>query len=246
LLGDIRWYGWWYFYPVVLLVKTPLPFVLLCVIGFFCILKRVLRRDQGWFQLSIPAIAFVCILSVGMISRVQNGLRQVLSVYPPLAIVAGYGAFSLLRLDKKGRLVGLGLVAALLLWQLLSSFAAHPDYLPYFNELAGSHPEEIVVDSDLDWAQDVKRLAVTLENRGIDKLTIKIGGTANLDLDLFDLPPRQTLQPYQRETGWIAIDVFHLTLGTLEAPYDQFAWLREHQPVEHIGKSIWLYYVPDK
>ena len=44
--------------------------------------------------------------------------------------------------------------------------AAHPDYLPYFNALAGSNPERIVVDSDLDWGQDLKRLGRRLKELG--------------------------------------------------------------------------------
>lgn len=245
-LGDVRKDGWWYLYPIVLAVKTPLPFVLLCAIGLFYILRRVLRKDPERLELSVPAIACVCILAVGMASRVQNGLRQVLSVYPLLAIVAGYGAFNLVNLGKKRQLVGVGLVVALLSWHLLSSLTAHPDYLPYFNELAGNHPEEVVADSDLDWGQDLKRLGLTLEYRGVNKITMKCLGTDNMDLDLFDLPPRQMLQPYQRETGWVAVSAYHLKLETSAAPYDTFTWLKDYQPVEQVGKSIWLYYIPEE
>jgi 4-amino-4-deoxy-L-arabinose transferase-like glycosyltransferase len=243
LLGEIKKEGWWYFFPIVLLVKTPLPFILLSVLGFFSIFRNIFRK-QEWFQVSVPAIASMGILVIGMLSRVDNGIRQILSIYPLLAIVAGYGAFKLLSFNQRFKFVGLGLVTVLLSWQLISSFAAHPDYLAYFNELARNHPEKIVVDSDLDWGQDLKRLALTIKNRGINELTIKYNGSMGIDLDQFNLPPRQELKPYQREIGWIAISIFSLTLGTGEAPYDQFSWLREYQPVEQVGKSIWLYYIP--
>jgi 4-amino-4-deoxy-L-arabinose transferase-like glycosyltransferase len=247
LMGDIRRDGWWYFFPIVLLVKSPLPFILLSVIGFFFVFRNIFRSNANieWLQLSVPAIAFVGILAFSTLSSVNNGLRQILSVYPLLAIVAGYGAIRLMSQNKRSQLVGLGLVTVLLSWHLISSFTAHPDYLAYFNELAGNHPEEIVVDSDLDWGQDLKRLALTLKNRGIKELKIKYNGSMGIDLARFNLPPRDMLLPYQREAGWIAISIATLKLGTGNAPYDQFSWLREYQPVEQVGKSISLYYIPN-
>jgi hypothetical protein len=243
LLGDIREKGVWYFFPVVLLIKTPLSFILLSAIGFFLSLKNIFRTEEG-FKLSIPAITSFAILAISILASVSNGLRQILSIYPLLAIVAGYGAFKLLSLHKRFKFVGLALVTLLLSWQLIASFSAHPDYLAYFNELAGHHPEEIVLDSDLDWGQDLKRLALTLKKRGINELKIKYNGSMGINLDQFNLPPRQELKPYQRETGWIAISIDNLQLGTRQTPYNQFSWLKEYQPVEKVGKSIWLYYIP--
>ena len=242
LLGNISVEGWWYFFPVIFLLKTPLPFILLSAGGFFFIFRNIFLKTGG-FPLSGLAVAVLGILGVGLLGRVDNGIRQILSIYPLLAIVAGYGAAKLLSLNQPFRLVKAGLVVGLCLWQLTESLAAHPDYLAYFNELAGSHPEKIVVDSDLDWGQDFKRLTRTLKNRGISEVVLSYNGSLGMDLEKFDLPQWQRLRPYQRETGWIAISIFNLTLGTGEAPFDQFAWLREYPPVERIGKSIWLYHI---
>ena len=74
-----------------------------------------------------------------------------------------------------------GLTAALLLlWHLAVSVRAHPDYLPYFNELAGEHPERILVDSDLDSGQDLKRLADTLQARRIPSVWLAYAGSATV------------------------------------------------------------------
>lgn len=243
-LGDIQGSGRWYYFPVIFLFKTPLPFILLGIIGIFFILKNVSQTDLKWMQMIIPAIASLGVLATGMLGNIDNGLRQILSIYPLLATVAGYGAFSLISINRRSYLVGAGLLAILFSWQLISSFSAHPDYVAYFNELAMNHPEKIAVDSDLDWGQDLKRLASTLHDRGISEIKIKYNGSAGIDLTEFPLPKMQELIPYQHETGWIAISIFSLTLGTGQTPYDQFAWLRQYQPVEHVGKSILLYYVP--
>ena len=42
------------------------------------------------------------------------------------------------------------------------SAANFPDHLAYFNVLAGAEPEHLLVDSDLDWGQDVNRVASEL------------------------------------------------------------------------------------
>src|SRR5207248_1400438 len=53
------------------------------------------------------------------------------------------------------------------------------DYLPYFNE-AVPHPERVLVDSDLDWGQDLRRLELRAAQLGIAKLSIAYRGTADL------------------------------------------------------------------
>ena len=244
-LGKIRRTRYcWYFYPIILLLRTPIPFLLLALSGFFLALKRVITQKEN-LQVLTPIVAAIGVLVIGMLSSVDNGVRQVLCVYPSSAIVAGYGASRLLSLHPV-RYIGLGLITILLSWQLLSSFAAHPDYLAYFNEFAVKHPETIAVDSDLDWGQDLKRLTTTLKNRGIKELAIKYNGSQEINLDQFNLPHWRELNPYQNTTGWIAMSVYHLKYGTGEVPYDQYSWLEKYQPVEKVGKSIWLYYIPGK
>jgi len=53
-------------------------------------------------------------------------------------------------------------LAVLVAWLAGSSLLSHPDYLAYFNEFAGGEPQNILVDSDLDWGQDIKRLSTRL------------------------------------------------------------------------------------
>jgi hypothetical protein len=236
-MGEVKKTGWWYFFLVVLFVKTPLAFLVLAALGFIMILKRAVIQRQE-IQLLVPAVAALAVLAVSMSSTINIGVRLVLWIYPLLAIIAGYGAYSLWHF-RRSQIIGSLLVIGLLVWQITSSFATHPDYIAYFNELAGKHPEEIVTDSDLDWGQDLKRLATTLKQRGIKEFSFSYNGSANLDQ--FNLPPRRELSPYRKTTGWIAVSLMKLQQGT-NSP--SFAWLKEYQPVEKVGKSIWLYYIP--
>jgi hypothetical protein len=242
LLGQIRETGWWYFFPVALAVKTPLPFLVLIGIGGFY-LGNCAWREKNWI-IAAPLVAALALLLVCMPSRLNIGIRHILPIYPLLAIIGGVGACRLWNLPRP-KYAGMTIVLVLLVWHLISSFRAHPDYLAYFNELAGQHPEKILVNSDLDWGQDLFRLSAVLRTKGVDKVSIAYFGTAALDS--FDLPPSQELSPYQPTTGWIAISQSCLKMGGVEAriPPDSFHWLEAYKPVGMAGRSILLYYVAD-
>ncbi len=114
LFGRVSAHGWWYYFPVVLLFKTPLP--LLMLISF--------ARKQR-----VPAIAAIGILAVAIPTSVNIGVRHVLPIFAPLAILAAAGAWSLWQRNR----VAAGVIAA---WLFIGAALAHPDYIPYYNELA--------------------------------------------------------------------------------------------------------------
>jgi len=119
------------------------------------------------------------------------------------------------------------------------SLLAHPDYIAYFNELAGRHPERIVVDSDLDWGQDLPRLRDAVVDRRIDRLWIAYFGST--DLSRYPISPAiRRLPPRTMVKGWIAISKTSLK-GAYGRP-DDYAWLEQQTPVQEIGKSILLYH----
>jgi len=241
LLGQIRLTGWWYFFPIALAVKTTLPFLILIVIGIFYLGK------SGWLERNwiagAPIAAALALLLVCMHSRIDIGVRHILPIFPLLALIAGIGACRLW--NRAGpKYVGRAVVAILLAWHLTSSIRAHPDYLAYFNELAGQHPERILIDSDLDWGQDLFRLSAALRQRQIQEVAIAYEGSPELDLHQFGLPSFRILAPHQPTDGWIAISLKSLKTGGFGFPDDSFWWLESYEPVCLVGRSIRLYYVP--
>ncbi|MEM8602782.1 MAG: hypothetical protein AAGF24_02960 [Cyanobacteria bacterium P01_H01_bin.121] len=247
LLGDLQTHGWWYFYLVLLPLKTPLAFWFLSALSLGLVGYTLTHRPQGWEerdrQILLPLVAAIGIVALASLGSVHNGLRQILAVYPLLAIVAGAGIARVMALKQPLRKIGSGAAIALLTWQVVASAYAYPDYLTYFNELVQQHPSEIMVESDVDWGQDLKRLVATLKERNIDNLALIYNGSNGLSLEQFDLPSTQPLIPYEPTTGWVAISVRNLEIGTGEVPFDQFSWLQNYQPIEEIGNSIFLYYI---
>jgi len=239
LLGENRRTGWWYFFPVTLAVKTPLPLLILACTGSV-ITAFYAWRSGAWRALG-PAVVALALLLVVLPSRINLGIRYILPMFPLLAIVAGFTATSLWKLRYKVP-VGPLVVVVLLVWQTISSARAHPDYLAYFNELAERHPEKILVKDDLDWGQDLQRLVKVLRDLGVEEVAIRLSGSA--DLRRHGLPRWRLLLPEQRTSGWVAISLQWLKQGMWVPPYDQYAWLEAYEPVALVGRSIRLYYIP--
>ena len=235
-LGERGREGWWLFFPTLLVLKSPIPLLVLTAVGARTLIAR--RRDPSRRAGLAAALAAAGILLVLLPSRVNIGLRHALAVYPFMAVVAAYGA---IELWGRGRhRLGAVAVGALLTWQVAGTIRAAPDFLPWFNELAGQAPERIVVDSDLDWGQDLKRMADTLRARGITSPLLAYNGST--DPAAVGIERYRILQPFTPDTGWIAISVFTRTLGYWNEPTsDDFAWLEAYQPVARAGRSMLLY-----
>ena len=176
LLGEVRDTGWWYFFPVALAVKTPIAFLLLLGIGAVAAARAPPGVERG--RQLVPLLIACALLLVCLPSRINIGLRHVLPMYPFLAITAGsaWRVFSCRRGRpgaRRSRRCASRLAAARV-------FAAIPTTSAYFNELAGQHPERILVDSDLDDGQDLRRLADTLRARHVPVVWLAYAGSATV------------------------------------------------------------------
>jgi 4-amino-4-deoxy-L-arabinose transferase-like glycosyltransferase len=255
LLGRITLDGFPLFFPVALLVKSPVPFLVLVFLGL-----RAAVRDpsQGRWRRLAPALVALTVLVLVLPSRINIGVRHVLQMYPLMAIYVGPGLEALWRAARPR--LGQALAVGLATWQLAIPFAAGPDYLPWFNLLAGRHPEDVLLDSDLDWGQDLRRLERVLAERKVDHMSIAYFGPS--DLCRHRLPPGRWLRPHERATGTVVISQMYLKGVTgffyengdycdpaqlspeAHPDYEQYAWLSAYEPVARVGKSILVYDIP--
>jgi hypothetical protein len=227
LLGEVRIHGWWYYFPVVFFYKTPIPFLLLTLWG------ALLLRDRVRLAYLLCAAA---IMAVSMTSGINIGLRHILPIYAPLAIIAAFGVTEAWRRahDTFGRVA----LAALLGWLFIGVAIDHPDYLAWFNEAARPSPQRITVDSNLDWGQDTLRLERAIRELHIESLSVDV--MTNVRLDKFGI----TISGFDanvQPTGWVAVSETPLAFRSAEGGY---GWLRTYRPVRRIGKSIRLYKLP--
>ncbi|MFN7922458.1 MAG: phospholipid carrier-dependent glycosyltransferase [Bryobacteraceae bacterium] len=244
LMGAANTVGWPSFYVIALAVKTPLPLLLLGVPGLLWMCRRGEIGSRTWI---LPATAGGILFFASFLTQIKIGTRHVLPVYVVLAIAAAILTSEILRRFPRRRAIELPL-GALGAWMLLSSALAHPDYIGYFNFFAGSRPEAYLVDSDLDWSQDVKRLARRLKEVGAQEVYFHQYAPGDL-ARLFGFPPIRPLDLNGPHPGWNAVSVTPMKYGLfgdtryVYDPGTEF-WPDRMQPTERIGSGILLFYVP--
>jgi hypothetical protein len=226
LLGEYRTTGWWYFFPLVLAVKTP--------IGLMVLVAASLWALRTWQQ-KATALFAAAILAVCLPSGIDLGVRHMLSIYPLLVIL---GASVCPLAYARGSLSRVA-VLVLGLFVVGDSLRVHPDYIAYFNQFAGSAPERILAESDIDWGQDLDRLARRLREVNAPEVHIKYFGSALMEKA--GLPTYWDLNAQTPDKGWVAISIHY---RYLEHAHDgSFDWLRRYTPRERIGKSIDLFFI---
>lgn len=225
LFGQVKQGGWWYYFPVALFFKTPIPFLILAVAGTALLLAR-------GKSVEIVILAAV-ILGIAMTSKINIGLRHILPIYAPLAIAAA--AFVVEW--RKWRVAS----GALLAWLVIGPLLQHPDYLAWFNAFAGKEPYRILNDSNLDWGQDVLRLSDVVREERIPRITTWLASNAPL-AHLF--PAGGSLAPMQQPHGWVAISELNIALSQDLDPAlrDWIDALLKDRPYRRVGASIRLYH----
>jgi hypothetical protein len=236
LLGTPGLKGWWYYYPVALLVKTPPPLMLLGIVGAAAVLRGL--RDKRDWRAATPLISALAILAVSLNVKVDIGVRLVLPIYPLLAIVGAQGVAELYR--QSTRVTAHVATVVLLAASVLIVVRAHPDHLAYFNALAGDHPEHVLVDSNLDWGQDLYRLRDTLAARGVTD-SVRIAYFGSMDPEASGVPKSRVLFFGEHPTGWIAASETYLA-G--EWTGKEYTWLLAYPAAARIGPSMRLWYFP--
>ena len=236
LLGRYSYGSPWFGYLVAFLLKTPIPFIVLIAITVvFFLKKKTFHREDEWFLLA-PVIGF---LFMTAFARFGIHLKYILPIYPFLCIfVSQIINFDFMQ-TKTLRLVFWGMC----LLYLLGSLYIYPHYLAYFNEFVGgpANGYKYLVDSNLDWGQDLKLLKKYQEKNNLPEIKLAYFGTADPDYYKINY---QKLEPFQPTSGWIAISATYLQ--GIHTAREGYSWLKRFEPVAKIGYSIFLYNIWDK
>jgi 4-amino-4-deoxy-L-arabinose transferase-like glycosyltransferase len=187
LLGQMRERGgWWYYFPLAMLVKTPLA-TIAAVMGAVLLLAipRLRRRlDFGDEKLrraaTAASIASAIYLAAAMTSNANYGVRHVLPIYP-LIFIAAAVVFARTTKTWPRATVWTGPIIAILL--MIESLAAYPNYIAFFNAAAGGSRGGFYLlgDSNLDWGQDLPLIAQWRRAQPNETFYLLYYGTADPD-----------------------------------------------------------------
>jgi len=245
--------GWWYYFPIAIAVKTPLPELLL-ILGMLllALLPRIRARlalESGeWLLLLLPAGVYF-LAALGVLGFSLNlGIRHIMPLYAFLLVLAGGWAVLLSATRARGLLLGCLLAA-----QLASVLFAFPDFIAYFNEpgrlLNARHP--VLIDSNVDWGQDLGRLAEFQRQYNRGTLYLSYFGTAAPEayglryIPLAGLGLMREASPpdWSSMRGYLAISITNLYGGKAYAGAD-YRVLLQHRPLTTVGKTIRVYRLP--
>ncbi|MFJ8630659.1 ArnT family glycosyltransferase [Streptomyces sp. NPDC093568] len=156
LFGRLYTGSLWYYLPAALLVKTPLGMLVLWAAGTVTLVAVRRLRPAAPYLLVPTAV----LLGAAMLGSRDFGTRYAVFVPMFLAVAAG----CVLAVRWRWAPVAVG---ALVLFVAVSSLRTFPYYLPYSNEAFGGPAKTRLRlhDSNVDWGQDLGRLADRLRER---------------------------------------------------------------------------------
>ena len=181
LNGQYSLFGWRRFFPYAFLVKTSLGvFVVLILAAAACIegwrragpprsAARSAAIRRGLYRTAPLWVLLVVYWAFAVSSKMNIGHRHILPAYPPMFVLAGAAAYWFSRPSRAPKVVA----AAALVFVAAECIWMWPHYLAYFNQLVGGprNGYRHLVDSSLDWGQDVPGLKAWLDRNGLSNQT---------------------------------------------------------------------------
>ncbi len=269
LMGQVSNRGWWWYFPVAFVLKTPLPTLLLAL---WAVLRFVLKRwDFGmvkhWNMQMVNMLALflfpVLYAASSLFSSVNIGYRHLLPLLPFLYVGIGMrmasGKWQMANDASRithhaSRLTPYFLPLAscflLLTWLIIGTLTVAPHFLTFFNEMAGGARGgyRYLVDSNLDWGQNLWDLRTWMDEHAEERVYYAHYSPARPDvygIDAMYLPPDPravAFAPWNPAPGLYAIGA-----TVLQGPYapdvNTYAWFRGREPVARLGNALWLYRV---
>lgn len=207
LFGNNSNTGWWYYFPVVFSAKTPIITLIIIAVALVCSFLR--KNNRAFVVFLLGAVIFNLIFA--MMSKVDIGLRHIMTIYPILFVFAG--------------IIGERFYVFVLLFILfIQSMFIYPYYLSYFNILYGGswNGYKVAVDSNLDWGQEGERIQKYINEHQLKNVYLEYwNGHA------------EKFSPTKNSN--LIIGATALLVGP------KYTWLKGVNPTARITPSVFLY-----
>jgi len=234
LMGEYSESGWWYYFPLAFLFKTPLGMIALLAICLLFLSRTKFKWRDEMF-LIIPALLF---FGSFMVNKVNIGLRHVLPLYPFMFIYVS--KLTTINWKKNVKILVIG---GLLVLYIIESMLIFPHYLAFFNMGIGGPDNgwKYLSDSNIDWGQDLKGLGLWLDEQKIDHIKLTYFGLDSkryrgIDWEELKCGP---------STGLMVASITRLN-GFTEKEGLCLKWLKEQEPIANIGHSILIWDIQEE
>ncbi len=187
-------------------------------------------------------------MAIAMRTHLDIGLRHIFPVYPFLFIFLVVSAATAYRHRPKLTTC----IVTLLLFGLVSeTTSAFPDYIPFFNALAGGSRGglSLLGDSNLDWGQDLPALAEWQRNHPDRQLYLSRQGSPDpryYGLHYIELPGSQISEPDQTMPSG-QLPIYAISAANLQGPYlnqeqrNFYQRFLKEKPAAILHGTIYLY-----
>jgi hypothetical protein len=224
------------YFLIALFFKTPLPFLAACLIAPFV---RLPEKPRGEIFVIVPLAVLLLSYSV-LADRVNYGIRHILPVFPFLFLFAGrLGPFFAAR----SRPLRIAALTVLGLYPI-SALLATPNTVDYFNLLAGGRGDRILLDSNIDWGQGLKRVKAYMDREGLDRIDLAYFG--HVDPALYgihwDFPDPNRPGPVAVSANFLHGYAYLTYAGGRMVPVrpDAFRWLEKYPEIEYLGGGMFV------
>lgn len=231
LNGMVSAKGWWYYFPLTLWYKLPVAILLtlfMAIISLFWF-ARVKYLDKYYLEILLIGLPIVIFFGISMLSSIDIGIRHILPILPLIYLIV-VGVF-----NRKNKLLRYLLLIIILL-QAITAFKSAPNYLAYFNEIAGGKQNgaKHLIDSNLDWDQNMKSLAKYVHSENISPLNALCwdeGAFAYYNIN-YKLLTHQVFD----EAVAICVQQYYVPPGGFD-----FEWIKQYPPDANIEGGIYVW-----
>ncbi len=270
-LGEIKGVAWKKYFPVVYFIKEPLAFwglVAMALLSWTILLRPNRYKAKHWIKNHFSEFAMFVWLIIywyaSITANINIGVRHLMPIYGFVFILLSGQLIDISKkINKKFLLTAYHLLLTIFLgWYLFENLKIFPHYLTYFNQTALFRPSWVsegqvggghlyVVDSNIDWGQDAKRLADWVDKNNISKISLDYFGWSDAGYYLKNKYVWINAGKYKNsrefladnpDGGYIAVSKSFF-MGSRENSEKSYAWLDSYKPVADIGNSIFVWYI---
>jgi 4-amino-4-deoxy-L-arabinose transferase-like glycosyltransferase len=245
LAGEYSRNGWWSYFLLAFLLKTPVALLLLFVAGVATLASRGTR-------LAYAIVPIVVLLGMATASGINMGLRHVLPIYPFVLLIAAAGAGRII--ESRHAFARIAAAVLVIAWGAETA-RAYPRPLTFFNVLAGGPQNgfRYLADSNLAWGGNLKALKGWMDQNAVEHVNLAYFGSGDpgyYGIACTYLPGSPTfatdLISRPRLPGYVVIS--GTVLSGVYLPPSWRAFYRafwDRRPVAVIGNSTRVYWVDE-